>query len=289
LRPKAEDRNKVDFKMLRIVAVVVALAASACAFVAPVATQSASSPLKMSDKPFAGEVGAQVPLGFWDPLGLLKNADQERFDRLRYVELKHGRVAMLAVLGQIWTKSGKTFPGTIDYAGTKFSDVPTGYKGLLAMPGEGLGQIILFIGFLELFVMKDSANGAAPGEFPGDFRTYSFPRSRRLSLRRQRRPRLRLGQVQPGGQAPQARHRTQQRPRCPDGHPRPHGPRTARRLPLAGRHLSTGSVIDRRDGAFFRRPAGTDSPPSLQVPVHATSFSSFSSAATEGRPRLNDE
>jgi len=166
LRPKAEDRNKVDFKMLRIVAVVVALAASACAFVAPVATQSASSPLKMSDKPFAGEVGAQVPLGFWDPLGLLKNADQERFDRLRYVELKHGRVAMLAVLGQIWTKSGKTFPGTIDYAGTKFSDVPTGYKGLLAMPGEGLGQIILFIGFLELFVMKD-VNGT--GEFPGDF------------------------------------------------------------------------------------------------------------------------
>jgi len=44
-------------------------------------------------------LGAQPPLGFWDPLGLLIDADQERFDRLRYVEVKHGRISMLAVLG----------------------------------------------------------------------------------------------------------------------------------------------------------------------------------------------
>lgn len=30
--------------------------------------------------------------------------------------------------------------------------------------------MIAFVGFLELFVMKDSANGAEPGEFVGDFR-----------------------------------------------------------------------------------------------------------------------
>lgn len=36
------------------------------------------------------EIGAQAPLGFFDPLGLLKDADQNRFDRLRYVETKHG-------------------------------------------------------------------------------------------------------------------------------------------------------------------------------------------------------
>ena len=34
-------------------------------------------------------------LGFFDPLGLLADADQERFDRLRYVELKHGRISQL--------------------------------------------------------------------------------------------------------------------------------------------------------------------------------------------------
>ena len=48
-----------------------------------------SSALKMS---FESEIGAQAPLGFWDPLGLLVDADQERFDRLRTVETKHGRI-----------------------------------------------------------------------------------------------------------------------------------------------------------------------------------------------------
>ena len=30
-----------------------------------------------------------------DPLGLLKDADEERFKRLRVVETKHGRIAMV--------------------------------------------------------------------------------------------------------------------------------------------------------------------------------------------------
>ena len=46
--------------------------------------KTGSSALKMS---FSQELGAQAPLGFWDPLGLLKDADQERFDRLRYVSI----------------------------------------------------------------------------------------------------------------------------------------------------------------------------------------------------------
>jgi hypothetical protein len=40
---------------------------------------------------FRGELGAQAPLGFWDPLGFLKDADQERFDRLRNVRSAHDR------------------------------------------------------------------------------------------------------------------------------------------------------------------------------------------------------
>ena len=50
---------------------------------------------------YDSELGVQKPLGFWDPLGIVEGASQERFDRLRYVEVKHGRIAMLAVLGQI--------------------------------------------------------------------------------------------------------------------------------------------------------------------------------------------
>ena len=57
-----------------------------------------SSALKMN---FENEIGAQAPLGFWDPLNFLEGADQARFDRLREVEIKHGRISMLAILGDL--------------------------------------------------------------------------------------------------------------------------------------------------------------------------------------------
>ena len=42
---------------------------------------------------FTGEVGAQAPLGFWDPMSFLGAGEQTRFDRLREVEIKHGRIS----------------------------------------------------------------------------------------------------------------------------------------------------------------------------------------------------
>ena len=35
-----------------------------------------------------GAIGVQAPLGFFDPLGYLEDGDQERFEHLRWVELK---------------------------------------------------------------------------------------------------------------------------------------------------------------------------------------------------------
>ena len=120
------------------------------------------------------ELGAQPPLGFFDPFGMLSgDVTQERFDRLRYVEIKHGRIAQLAFLGQIVTRAGIHLPGNIDYAGNSFDSFPNGWaaiNGPDAIPGAGLAQIVAFVGALELGVMKDSANGAEPGEFVGDFR-----------------------------------------------------------------------------------------------------------------------
>lgn len=95
------------------------------------------------------EVGAQPPLGFFDPLGLLKDADQARFDRLRYVETKHGRIAMLAVLGHIVTSKGDRFPGEIAF-GVPFSSVKAGLAAFDGIPSAGLLQIFFFIGLLEL-------------------------------------------------------------------------------------------------------------------------------------------
>mmetsp|Transcript_18516 Transcript_18516/g.21087 ORF Transcript_18516/g.21087 Transcript_18516/m.21087 type:complete len:200 (+) Transcript_18516:529-1128(+) len=116
---------------------------------------------------FESELGAQAPLGFFDPLGLLDDADQERFDRLRYVELKHGRIAQLAFLGNIINRAGVHLPGDIDYSGTSFESIPSGWAAIGAIPGAGLAQIFLFVGFLELGVMKDVTGEA---EFVGDFR-----------------------------------------------------------------------------------------------------------------------
>merc|ERR1711981_1345150 len=114
---------------------------------------------------FESELGVQPPLGFWDPLGLLNDADQERFDRLRYVELKHGRICMLAFLGNIITRAGIYLPGSIDLSGTSFSSIGNGWgaiSGPNAIPSAGLFQIIAFVGVLELFVMKDITGGEFP-------------------------------------------------------------------------------------------------------------------------------
>merc|ERR1719199_21866 len=105
------------------------LLASASAF-APAPVAKTAAPLKA----FEGEIGAQAPLGFFDPLGMLDDADQERFDRLRYVELKHGRVSQLAVLGHIVTSAGVRLPEDIDYSGTSFDSIPTGIAALSKVP-----------------------------------------------------------------------------------------------------------------------------------------------------------
>jgi hypothetical protein len=142
-------------------AILATLAVTAAAF-APTKVAQISTSLNA----FETEIGAQEPLGFWDPLGLLDDADQDRFDRLRYVEIKHGRIAMLAVVGHITTSSGRHLAGNIDYSGTAFTSLKTGLAGISDIPQSGLLQIIAFIGFLELFIMKD-VNGT--GQSPGDF------------------------------------------------------------------------------------------------------------------------
>ena len=107
------------------IAVLAALMGSAAAF-APAQTSQVSTSLNA----FEGELGSQAPLGFFDPLGLLDDADQDRFDRLRYVEIKHGRVCMLAFLGQIVTRNGIHLSGSIDQAGDSFDSFPDGFAAI---------------------------------------------------------------------------------------------------------------------------------------------------------------
>jgi hypothetical protein len=147
--------------------VLAALAGSAAAF-APIQTSSRATALNVD---LSKELGAQMPLGFFDPLGMSSGADasQEEFDRLRWVELKHGRVAMLAVTGYLVTYAGVRFPGA--------GDIPSGFAALDNLPGMVWAQMI------ATWTMMEAANqdqfkapwgtndrGDSPAEFKGDFR-----------------------------------------------------------------------------------------------------------------------
>ena len=146
-------------------AILASVIATAAAF-APAKQASTSTAMKA----FEDELGAQPPLGFFDPLGLVADGDQEKFDRLRYVEIKHGRICMLGVVGYLVNAAGIYLPGDISYDGTKFSDLGYGWDASFAVPVAGALQVLAFVGFLELAVMKDITGG----EFVGDFRNDAF-------------------------------------------------------------------------------------------------------------------
>ena len=48
---------------------------------------------------FENELGVQAPVGFWDPVGFTSDGDVATFKRRRSVELKHGRISMMATMG----------------------------------------------------------------------------------------------------------------------------------------------------------------------------------------------
>ena len=145
------------------------LVGSASAF-APSTNVATTSALNSATQ-FENEVGVQAPLGLWDPLGCLNGIDQDTFDRYRYAEIKHGRVAQLAFLGHLITALGIRFPGYLSIGeNIKFSDVPAGLGALEAVPAYGLLQIFLFCGVLEGTVWKQSADS-----FPGDFGDSEVP------------------------------------------------------------------------------------------------------------------
>ena len=158
-----QSAHKIPTNISNMKSVIFAAAVASAAAFAPAQTGKATTALNA----FENELGVQPPLGFFDPLGLLDDADQERFDRLRYVELKHGRISQLAFLGNIITRAGVHLPGDIDYSGTAFDSIPNGWAAVGAIPQAGLLQIVAFVGALELGVMKDVTGD---NEFVGDFR-----------------------------------------------------------------------------------------------------------------------
>jgi hypothetical protein len=100
------------------------------------------------------ELGVIRPTGYWDPLGLMKRGvdgapdawewkDEATFNKYRTAELKHGRLAMVALTG-IFAASATRFP---------LGDAFSGPGGLAARDTEvagAIGIIFLAAGFAEL-------------------------------------------------------------------------------------------------------------------------------------------
>jgi len=121
------------------------LSSSAAAFTVP-NSHGASSQLKMS---YESEPGVIAPTGYFDPAGLARGKDQATFDQYRAAEIKHGRVAMLAVVGYVVPEFYR-FPGEIA-PGLKFADVPNGVAAINAIPALGWLQIFFLIGAVDYY------------------------------------------------------------------------------------------------------------------------------------------
>jgi len=120
--------------------------------------------------PISDEIGTSPAFNnqFFDPLNL---SNEYNFAQYREAELKHGRVAMVAVLGNtlpdIFREQLVPPEGVLlsPSAGLLFVDVPNGLSALKTVPFFGWVQVLLLVAFLEtqVFVQRDKR------DLPGDY------------------------------------------------------------------------------------------------------------------------
>merc|ERR1719499_1370751 len=115
---------------------------------------------------FENELGVQAPVGFWDPLGFTSDGDEASFKRRRSVEIKHGRICMLATMGYITPEITGKLPGYLSpSAGLKFEDIPNGLGAVSKVPAAGWLQIIAYFGFCEFSGGWDDYKTGTPGDY----------------------------------------------------------------------------------------------------------------------------
>jgi len=142
------------------------LIASSAAFQGPALLAGSRSPaVQMRAE---GEIGVTPPLGVYDPLNILATPvvyPRRDYRRYQELEIKHGRISMLACVGVITTEAGFRWPGYLSKSlDLKFSDVPGGaLDSWAAVPAIGWFQIVFAVIFLELaYGVQD------PSKEPGD-------------------------------------------------------------------------------------------------------------------------
>merc|ERR1712186_187351 len=121
-----------------------------------------ASPLRA----FENELGVQAPAGFFDPFDLASDGNVEAFKRRREVEIKHGRISMLATMGYITPEITGKIPGYLSPSlDLKFEDVPNGLAAISKVPGAGWLQIIAYCLFCEASGGLAAQEDLEPGNF----------------------------------------------------------------------------------------------------------------------------
>merc|ERR1719330_1152691 len=132
---------------------------------------------------FESELGVQPPFGFWDPLGFSKDGDEASFKRRRSVEIKHGRICMLATMGYITPEITGKFPGYLSPSQElKFEDIPNGLAAISKVPGAGWAQIVAYFGYCEFSGGFDDYKTGTPGDYGWKVLTSSDPEEKTKKL-----------------------------------------------------------------------------------------------------------
>merc|ERR1719267_380987 len=127
---------------------------------APVVRPTRGASISMAVEDLVGGINDPIfggtPEGkIFDPLGL--GADEASLYRRRCVEIKHGRVCMVAFLGMLVGPNELIAPShallspSLDL---HFDDIPGGVAAITAVPTAGWLQIIAVVGLHELTVNK---------------------------------------------------------------------------------------------------------------------------------------
>jgi light-harvesting complex I chlorophyll a/b binding protein 1 len=151
---------------------IAATTAALAAFNGPVVSRPMrSSAVSMAVEDLVGGINDPIfggtPEGkIFDPLGL--GADEASLYRRRCVEIKHGRVCMVAFLGMTIGPNDLIAPSHALLSpslGIHFDDIPGGIAAIDAVPAAGWFQIIALVGAHELTIAKQDYT-KVPGEIP---------------------------------------------------------------------------------------------------------------------------
>ena len=113
------------------------------------------------------EIGVLPPLGRWDPLQI-REQGPERYRRFVEMEIKHGRMSMLACAHVFVVGAGFKFPGYISYLSfppLKFEDIPASpIASWETLPQAGWAQIVCLIAIIDNSLVRDQpSNSVAAG------------------------------------------------------------------------------------------------------------------------------